>query len=433
MSSSSNLSSSSIEAAKESVPIATEPDLPTEGGVRGWICVVGAFICLFCTFGFLNAIGVFQTHYEQNSLRDYSSSDISWIFAVQLCMMWALGPLYGRLLDTFGPAPVLYPCSLLCVFALCMTSLAEEYYQIFLAQGLGFGIGAGGVFTAAMVCVGQWFVKRRGLALGIAACGSSTGGVIFPIFLNKMVGDVGFNGAIRYTALFIGILLAGSCFMVRSRLPRKAWNKDAPWLDLSLFKEKQFALYCLGAFFVMWGLWGPFDYLPSMAQEEANFSPDLALYLISIINATSIPGRIIPPHIADHIGHFNVLTTCAFATAISMLCLWLPFHYHSSHAGLIIFALVYGFVTGAVVSLLMPCVAKSGKLEALGVRFGTFQMVVALGCLTGLPTMGAILKQEGGKNFAGLEIFAAVSALIGASFLAMSTYQMSRSRGTWRV
>lgn len=47
--------------------------------------------------------------------------------------------------------------------------------------------------------------------------------------------------------------------------------------------------------------------------------------------------------------------------------------------------------------------------------------------------MGAILKQEGGKNFAGLEIFAAISALIGASFLAMSTYQMSRSQGTWRV
>lgn len=47
--------------------------------------------------------------------------------------------------------------------------------------------------------------------------------------------------------------------------------------------------------------------------------------------------------------------------------------------------------------------------------------------------MGAILKQQGEKNFAGLEIFAAVSALIGASFLAMSTYRMARSQGTWRV
>jgi MFS family permease len=170
-------------------------------------------------------------------------------------------------------------------------------------------------------------------------------------------------------------------------------------------------------------------------------------------SASSIPGRSIPPHIADHIGHFNVITVCALSTAVSMLCLWLPIHYYPSHAGLIVFALIYGFVTGAVVSLLMPCVAKSGKIETLGVRFGTFQLVVAIGyvagsfyavllnsyayssyrCLTGLPIMGAILNQQGGKNFAGLEIFAGVSALLGASLLSMSTYQMACSRGTWRV
>lgn len=61
-----------------------------------------------------------------------------------------------------------------------------------------------------------------------------------------------------------------------------------------------------------------------------------------------------------------------------MLCLWLPFNYHSSHAGLIIFGLVFGFVSGALVSLVMPCVAKSGSLETLGQRFGTFQFVLSI-------------------------------------------------------
>ncbi|GAD93694.1 MFS transporter, putative [Paecilomyces variotii No. 5] len=261
-----------------------------------------------------------------------------------------------------------------------MTSLADQYYQIFLAQGLGFGIGAGGVFTASMVCVGQWFIRRRGLALGIASTGSSMGGVIFPIFLNRVMEDVGFYGAIRYTALFIGILLAASCIMVKARLPRKKWDRKVRWFDASLFKQKQFACYAIGSYLVMWGLWAPFDYLSSMAVN-AGFSPSLALYLISIINATSIPGRILPPHLGDRIGHFNVITICALCTGVSILALWLPFYYHPSHAGIIIFALIFGFVSGAVVSLLMPCVAKAGSLETLGQRFGTFQMFISVRCV----------------------------------------------------
>jgi hypothetical protein len=46
--------------------------------------------------------------------------------------------------------------------------------------------------------------------------------------------------------------------------------------------------------------------------------------------------------------------------------------------------------------------------------------------------MGAILK-SGAKDFAGLEIFASVSALLGASLLAISTHLMAKSRGTWRI
>lgn len=89
--------------------------------------------------------------------------------------MWILGPVFGRVTDAYGPTPIMIPCSLLCVFSLCMLSLSTEYYQMFLSQGLGFGLGAGGIFTTCFVVSGQWFVKKRGLAMGIVTCGSSLG------------------------------------------------------------------------------------------------------------------------------------------------------------------------------------------------------------------------------------------------------------------
>jgi len=73
-----------------------------------------------------------------------------------------------------------------------------------------------------------------------------------------------------------------------------------------------------------------------------------------------------------------VITFCSLLTGASILALWLPFSYYPSHAGIIVFALIYGFVSGAFVSLLMPCAAKAGSLETLGQRFGTFQAVMAV-------------------------------------------------------
>jgi hypothetical protein len=89
-------------------------------------------------------------------------------------------------------------------------------------------------------------------------------------------------------------------------------------------------------------------------------------------------GRTIFPYYADRIGSFNVVTMSAGMSGVCMLALWLPFNSRHSHAGLIVLALAYGLFSGALVSLLMPCVAKAGDIATLGRRFGTFQMVMAL-------------------------------------------------------
>ncbi|KAJ5675762.1 hypothetical protein N7462_008659 [Penicillium macrosclerotiorum] len=366
-------------AKEHTTPAPSDPShLPPEEGIRGWLCLLGSFLCMFCSFGFLNSMGVFQKTYEETILKGYSPSSISWISAVQLCLVLALGPIYGRIFDTYGASPILYPCSVCCVLSLCMTSLAHEYYQILLAQGLLFGIGSGGLFLAGSLSVGQWFVRRRGLAMGITSTGSSLGGVIFPIFMDRMIQLVGFANAARYAALLVGILLVIACLLTKARLPRKKWDRDVKWFDAKLFRQNEFAFYTVGVWFTLWTMWAPYNYISTMAVKQ-RFPSSLTLYLVSMINycATSIPGRTLPPFLADKFGHFNTFTASSFASGIAILTLWLPFNYHVSPSGLIVFSLIYGFVSGAIVALFMPCVAKLGKLETLGQRLGTFQFVIS--------------------------------------------------------
>ena len=53
------------------------------GGFAAWLQVACGFCLFFNTWGILNAFGVFQTYYESGELFTKSSSDISWIGAMQ--------------------------------------------------------------------------------------------------------------------------------------------------------------------------------------------------------------------------------------------------------------------------------------------------------------------------------------------------------------
>ena len=77
------------------------------------------------------------------------------------------------------------------------------------------------------------------------------GGVIFPFFVDQIIADIGFAGAMRYTALLIGILMVLACGLVKSRLPEKKWNKNLKWFDFGMLMDKTFGIYTVGAFLVM--------------------------------------------------------------------------------------------------------------------------------------------------------------------------------------
>jgi MFS family permease len=53
-------------------------------------------------------------------------------------------------------------------------------------------LGCGGIFSATPAVVAHWFQKRRGLAMGLVATGSSLGGTVFPIAVKYLLPRVGY-------------------------------------------------------------------------------------------------------------------------------------------------------------------------------------------------------------------------------------------------
>lgn len=227
-----------------------------------------------------------------------------------------------------------------------MTSLSTEYYQFILSQGIVSSIGASAIFYPAMSTTATWFFRRRALAFGMIAAGSSIGGVIFPILVSHLIPQVGFPWTMRICAFLVLFLMIISNLTIKSRLP-PAPKPFAPMEFVVPFKELPYLMLTIGSFLFFMGMFLPINYLIVQAKAEG-MSSRLAGYIIPILNTLSLFGRVLPGYVGDKVGRYNTMIVLCTLTAVFVLGLWIP---ASGNATLIAFAAIYGFGSGAFVSL----------------------------------------------------------------------------------
>lgn len=308
-----------------------------------------------------------------------------------------VGVLAGPLFDA-GYLPIMLPFgSFMVIFGYMMTSLATEYYQVMMAQGVCVGLGAGFIFVPSVALLPQYFRKRRALANGLAASGSSFGGVIYPIMFNQLQKQVGFAWATRAIAFVSLATCTFSCLVLRARfLP----TERRSLIQLSAFKEIPYLLFCLALFMGFLGFYNFLIYVQPWAIQTGVVNANLGFYLVSILNAASIFGRITPNLIADHTGPLNVFFPAAGITALMGFC-WIAVH---SAAGIIILTLLYGFFSGGFVSLppvVMMTITKD--FRELGTRLGMSFGICSIALLVGTPIGGSILSAS--NSYLGVQLF----------------------------
>jgi MFS family permease len=191
------------------------------------------------------SFGVFQTYYVSNLHR--SRSDISWVGSLAVFFLFFTGIISGRLTDAGYFRITTIIGAFLVVFGTFMTSLSQTYWQILLAQGLCTGLGNGFLLTPMMTLITTYFKRRLPLVMGIAACGSTTGGLIYPGMARTLLPTIGFGWTMRAMGF---IQLGTFAIALVCGVPRQSPRKSGPIIDWSVFGEATFTLYLLGAFLV---------------------------------------------------------------------------------------------------------------------------------------------------------------------------------------
>lgn len=287
-----------------------------------------------------------------------------------------------------------------------MTSLCKEYWQFMLAQGVLTGLADGLLMFPAIAALPQYFNKKRGAAMGIAIAGSSVGGVIFPIALGKMLNEsnLGFGWSIRICGFIMVPFLAFSCISVKARLP----PRDTDFFLPSAFKVPLFNTLIAAEFCLFIGMFSPLVFIPTFAIT-IGVKPALASYLVAMLNGASIFGRVLPGFLADKFGRLNILAAAGASTAI-LVFVWPEV---TGTAGVIVFAIFFGFCSGAIISggsVALSLCPEDPK--DTGTYLGQGMAFASLAALVGPPVTGALLDRYGG--FTQVSIFAGVLTLAGA-------------------
>jgi MFS family permease len=394
-----------------------DPGPPPDGGLDAWTQAIVGHIIVFNTWGYINSYGVFQGYYV--STLNHPPSDISWVGSVQVWLLFFIGTFSGRATDAGYFKIIFIAGSIFMVLGAFMTSLATEYWQLFLAQGICTGLGNGLLFCPSLALLSTYFSKKRAVAIGIAASGSATGGMVYPAIVESLLPRIGFGWTLRVVAFVMLALQGVALAFAKPRLPPR---KSGPLVEWKAFKELPYVFFSVGMFLNFWGLYFGFYYVGSFAQSMVGLSRSESINLLIMMNGVGLVGRMVPAYFADrYFGPLNTLIPFAMISGVLIFC-WAAVH---SVGGLYAFAAIYGLFAAGIQSLFPATLSSlTTDMSKMGVRMGMVFTIVSFATLTGTPLAGALIQYKNGSYLAA-QMFAG-SVLVGGCLILVAA-RLSRS------
>ena len=158
----------------------------------GWYVVFSSFVMLTLIYGARYSFGVFVK--PMFAEYNWPMTVISLAASINLLMYASAGIFAGWLLDRVAPKWITTVSVVLTTAGFIAASFVKSPLGLYLSYGVLVGIGsAGSGVVACTASIGKWFIKKRGMAIGIAAMGIGLGTMIMAPLSGYIVKSFGWR------------------------------------------------------------------------------------------------------------------------------------------------------------------------------------------------------------------------------------------------
>lgn len=277
---------------------------------------------------------------------DLSRSDASWPYIAIMTGFFLASPVLGRWSDRVGVAPVLALSSVLCGAGFLLAGLTDNFWLYLMTQVL-IGTGTAAGFAPLQADLSHWFVRHRGLALGIVGTSAYVAGLVWSSLIPQLLHVTGWQEVhlIIGASMFLMLPLA---WAMRGRLPAAVYHAAD---EIAAGNSARTGLG-QRPFSILVGATG-FTCCLAMAMPQVHIVAhciDLGFTLsdggglLSVMMVAGISSRVIIGFTIDRIGPLKILLVALALQAVSLVL----FALSSGLMELYIVALVFGLAQGGL-------------------------------------------------------------------------------------
>lgn len=386
------------------------------GPYRGWrIAGSSAVLMAFCATPLLMAsFGLFLPSLEREF--GWSRAAISGALTAHVLASIVAAPIVGRIVDRIGARSVVVLCFVLLGLTIAAHSVAiVSPMTLWLLYATTAIVGAGCSPVAFTKLISRWFLRRRGLALGIGLCGVGIGAALTPLVVQPIISGAGWRTA--YLVLGLGPLLIAAplaaWLLIEAPRDRDRAGATAegvtcdgvppPGVELSAAARTRL-FWTIGLIFALVGAGytGVATHLVPRLTDEG-WSLGEASRIQVLIGVSVIVGRLATGALIDRYFAPHVAAGATALLAVGVVLLLNGERWEVVAAG----AVLLGLCAGAEIDVMAYLAGRYFGARCFASIFGSLQACYSTGVAVG-PLMVGLVRDRTGA-------YESVAVLVGAT------------------